>query len=336
MLNLRPGKNRQKLLRLVAASAFLLFVSLINAQAQLSFADFVQQDGTQRNFSFTNNVTSGSLDHITPAGETITGNPILFRYVGVTLPLGNYPTGLRGFQDAHLTISATTTTTGTDNSGNVSQPISGLTTILITRDTPYNGGTVLLRVEIASTGAGLPASGPYPAQPASSTTIEMGGTSGGDSPTFGGSTPGQSVRFSSDFVDFTQTNTRAFSIGMSGLSAPFSLDANGFLQTLAGSGNGSFSSDPRPFYNPPTAAAVNIGGRVVNTVGNGVRRAQVTLTNADGSTRIITTNSFGYYNFDGVNAGQTVIVSVSAKRYIFSPRIVSVSSDLTNLDFTAQ
>lgn len=333
MLNLRFQGNGRKLWQFAAAFSLLLFVSVITAHAQLLFADFNQQDGTQQNFIFTNNTTNGTFSTV-PGG-----NPISFRYQGVSgLPAGSYPVGLVGFQDAHLSITnATTTATGTNISSNTTQPINGLITILITRDTPFNGGTVLLRVEIASTSAGLPASGVYPAQPASASTTDLSGTTGGDSFTFSGSTSlsGQSIRFTSDFLDFTQTTSRAFAINFSGLSTPFALNANGFLNSLLTPGGGSFSSNPRPFYNPPTAASVNIGGRILTADGRGVSRARVSLTDASGVTRTITSNSFGYYRFEGVEAGQTVIVSVTSKRYTFTSQVVSVANDLTGLNFTS-
>jgi hypothetical protein len=258
--------------------------------------------------------------------------------VGINgLPAGNYPAGLENFQSATLNIfNATTSTLGTSVSGNTAQPIDNSIIIVITRDTPFMGNNVLLRVEIASTTVGLPASGPYPALPASTTATDLFGTTGGSQATFGGSTPGQSIRFTSDFIDFTQTNIRSLSIGLTGLSTPFSLNVNNILNTFTASGTGSFSTDITPTYNPPTAASVNIGGRVMNAAGRAVAGARVSLIDSNGTAHIVISNSFGYYRFGGVGAGQTVVVSVSAKRYAFSPQIVSVSNELTDLNFTAQ
>jgi hypothetical protein len=48
------------------------------------------------------------------------------------------------------------------------------------------------------------------------------------------------------------------------------------------------------------------------------------------------TNPFGYYRFTNVEVGQTYIFSVDHKRYTFEPRTISLSDDLTDLDFTPQ
>ncbi len=85
----------------------------------------------------------------------------------------------------------------------------------------------------------------------------------------------------------------------------------------------------------PVAANVALGGRV--TVGkNGLARARVTLTDGSGETRTVITSSFGYYRFDELEAGQTYIISVNHKRYLFAPQVVSLFEDLTELDFMAE
>ena len=85
----------------------------------------------------------------------------------------------------------------------------------------------------------------------------------------------------------------------------------------------------------PTAAGVNIGGRVVRADGQGISRARVVLTDSSGNSRTSLTSSFGYYNFEDVEAGQTVIVSVAHKQYLFvNPTLVlNVGESITNADF---
>lgn len=85
----------------------------------------------------------------------------------------------------------------------------------------------------------------------------------------------------------------------------------------------------------PTAAAVTIGGRVL-AGRRGVARARVTLTGINGETRTALTNPFGYYRFEAVGAGETYVFNVHSKRYSFNPLIVTLTEELTNLDFTAQ
>lgn len=85
----------------------------------------------------------------------------------------------------------------------------------------------------------------------------------------------------------------------------------------------------------PTAAAVSIGGRVTDAGGRGVGNAVVTLVDMAGLTRTARTNPFGYYSFDAVQAGQTYIVSVQAKRHRFAPQVVNAGDDLTEVNFVS-
>ncbi|MBS1793094.1 MAG: SBBP repeat-containing protein [Acidobacteria bacterium] len=85
----------------------------------------------------------------------------------------------------------------------------------------------------------------------------------------------------------------------------------------------------------PTAAAVSVGGRVADAGGRGLGSATVVLTAADGTSRSARTNSFGYYRFDYVAAGQTVTAAARLKGYRFEPRVVTVTDELTDVDLTA-
>jgi hypothetical protein len=88
---------------------------------------------------------------------------------------------------------------------------------------------------------------------------------------------------------------------------------------------------------PPSAASATLGGRVLSADGIGISRANVTLTNGAGVSRSVTTNSFGYYRFDEVPVGETYIVEVNSKKYLFtdSPRVVNVQDNITDADFRA-
>jgi hypothetical protein len=87
----------------------------------------------------------------------------------------------------------------------------------------------------------------------------------------------------------------------------------------------------------PTAANVSVGGRISTNDGTGISRVNVTLTNGAGVSRSATTNSFGYYRFDEVASGETYIITVNNKKYLFtnSPRVIVVQNELTDLDFVA-
>jgi len=82
-----------------------------------------------------------------------------------------------------------------------------------------------------------------------------------------------------------------------------------------------------------TAAPVSIGGRVAISTGQGLTNATVILTDGNGFTRTARTSSFGYYSFDEIPAGRTYIISVDSRNYTFSPQIISVVDNLTDVDF---
>ncbi|MGI8639174.1 MAG: carboxypeptidase regulatory-like domain-containing protein [Pyrinomonadaceae bacterium] len=87
---------------------------------------------------------------------------------------------------------------------------------------------------------------------------------------------------------------------------------------------------------PPTAASVSVSGRVLSAAnGRGVFGARVTLVDANGATRYAMTNPFGYYRFNEVAAGETYIFTATHKRYQFAPQVVSVTEELTELNFVA-
>lgn len=88
----------------------------------------------------------------------------------------------------------------------------------------------------------------------------------------------------------------------------------------------------------PTAANVSISGRVVTSKGSGIRNATVTLTDVNGSTLTARTSTFGYYRFEEVRVGETYVMSVASKRFRFVPadRILTVTDELTDVDFVAQ
>lgn len=83
-----------------------------------------------------------------------------------------------------------------------------------------------------------------------------------------------------------------------------------------------------------TAAHVAIEGRVVNAYNNGIGSAQVLLTDQNGQVRALQTNQFGYFVFQEIPAGETYIISVRHKNYVFTPQIISANDDVENLLIT--
>ena len=87
----------------------------------------------------------------------------------------------------------------------------------------------------------------------------------------------------------------------------------------------------------PTAAPASVSGRVINAQGRGIARARIVITDSTGQTHFVTTNPFGFYRIDSLNAGEIYIFQVVGKQYQFANPIqtVSVNQDLTDVNFTA-
>lgn len=87
----------------------------------------------------------------------------------------------------------------------------------------------------------------------------------------------------------------------------------------------------------PTASNVFIEGRVISASGAGIRNVVVTLEDSNGQIRTAVTGGFGYYRFEDIAAGQSVILSVSAKRFTFSKPVyfITPEDNLSGIDFFA-
>jgi hypothetical protein len=87
-----------------------------------------------------------------------------------------------------------------------------------------------------------------------------------------------------------------------------------------------------------TAANAAISGRVTTADGRGIRNAKVTITGDSlPQMRVASTSSFGYFTFDGLQTGQTYVVTVNSKRYTFSvpSHVVSLIDNVVDVDFVA-
>lgn len=88
--------------------------------------------------------------------------------------------------------------------------------------------------------------------------------------------------------------------------------------------------------NSPTAANASVEGRIFNSNGRAVTRAQISMTDSAGQTRQTSTNGLGYFRFDDVPAGETYIFRVNAKGYQPTNIIRNVAEDLTDLNIILQ
>ncbi|MDQ4120665.1 MAG: carboxypeptidase-like regulatory domain-containing protein [Acidobacteriota bacterium] len=84
-----------------------------------------------------------------------------------------------------------------------------------------------------------------------------------------------------------------------------------------------------------TASSVSVSGRIMSGR-RVISNARVFLTNQNGETKTALTNSFGYYRFGDVQAGGTYVLNVSSKRYNFSPQVITINEEMSDLNFIAQ
>lgn len=116
------------------------------------------------------------------------------------------------------------------------------------------------------------------------------------------------------------------------------------LTASYGSGN-AFSSRPNDrvgifpesaFSFAPRGPA-NVCGRVKVRKGRAIAAATLTATSGRGDLFVTRTATFGYYCFIGLSAGETYIITVSARGYYFPEpnEVIIPFEDVYGLDFEA-
>lgn len=302
---------------LICALFVVFFTALVSTtRAQTTtFAQFLQFSASQ-DFVFTNNTTNADFRTITG------GSSVLFIYSNIS----GLHSSLQGGQSAHLFITPTTTTAPSTLSGSaLTQPLNQTVVIRIIRDTPTP----------PTVGVGLRTNLLTATISTNTATPSITGTDTGNSGTFSVTTPDHTVVFTSDFLSFATTTQRNLALSFSSVQPTFAQGTNNFLQSFTAAGTGTFASNPVPIALGPTAASVSVSGRVLAPSGQGVSGARVLLTESDGSTRMSLTNAFGYYSFSDISAGQTAVLSVNSKRYSFESQVITVTEDISDLNFTA-
>jgi hypothetical protein len=81
----------------------------------------------------------------------------------------------------------------------------------------------------------------------------------------------------------------------------------------------------------PTAAQVGVSGRVLSADGHAIRGAHVTLDDGTGHPMTAISNAFGYYRFSEVQSGRTYILNAITRGYTFTPRVLSVNDELSDI-----
>lgn len=315
-MNLINTKSKITRLSSIAVVFGMLFLSsFLTAYGQTTtFAQFFERTGSQ-DFVFTNNTTSASFSAV--GG----GSPIFFIYSNIA----NLDASLTGIQSAHLFVTTTTNQSASTVGTNFTQPLNQITTVQIIRDTPtpigvgHSARTNLLTAVFSTAG----------------NTPGIVGSIGGSSATLSATTPGHLVSFTSDFLLFGATIERNMAFSFSSVAPTLALGSGNFLQSWTAAASGTFASNPPPTIFLVTAASVSLSGRVLTSKGSGLRNAQVLLTDMNGRVRTVVSNAFGNFMFDGLESGQSYVVSVKSKQFTFSPKFVSLGDNLSGLELTA-
>jgi hypothetical protein len=108
---------------------------------------------------------------------------------------------------------------------------------------------------------------------------------------------------------------------------------------LEGGGTGQIAGGWGIEFLVPTAAQASISGRVTTADGIAIRNAEVTVTGNTLQTPLrVSTSSFGYFTFDGLQTGETYVVTVNSRRYIFQTpsQVISLTDNVSDLDFVAE
>ncbi len=141
---------------------------------------------------------------------------------------------------------------------------------------------------------------------------------------YGGPTPVHALALTSFAID-------------KGLNFGFTTDQRGFTRPFddPAISNASNGTDIGAYERlSPTAANVSIQGRVTDENGRGIPGTALYLTIQTGEVLVARTNPFGYYRFAEVEAGQTGIITLNSKSYIFAPFVLNITDSISDLNFT--
>jgi hypothetical protein len=228
------------LLATTIAAVGLAALSAPTFALPVTFAQFSQSHSGSP-FVFTNNTTSPNNLELT---ATV---PVNFEFLvanGAGVPPN---TDIA----ATLVVTAIANPAATVVGHTVLQPFSSIT-MTFTANTPIHGQTNLLTVDSSTTGTLIGSTGAHSAS-------LNGDSSGGDT-----------VVFSSAFLDFGSTTSRDFDLSFSSLNPALTVAPNttghkvkGYPESFTTSGTGTFGSDPAPSFGEPEpspALALLVGG----------------------------------------------------------------------------
>jgi hypothetical protein len=107
---------------------------------------------------------------------------------------------------------------------------------------------------------------------------------------------------------------------------------------VQGAGAGQLAGGWGIEFLTPTAAQASIAGRVTTADGMAIRNAEMVLTGNSLTTPLrVTTSSFGYFTFDGLQTGETYVLTVNSRRFTFQApsRVITLTDNALDIDFIA-
>lgn len=181
------------------------------AQNSVTFAQFKEADNSPLGlFVFTNNAGGSAL--------TVTNGAVVFDFLnGISgAPVGDQAAIL----NIVSSVSGIATTSGTAPKVSVDQPLG--TGFISFRRISDNKN--LLTVSFSGD--------------------LKGSINGHGASVNGSSSVGDTVIFTSDFLNFSQTQSRTLAMSLSGINPALGIDANGYLNSFTADGTGTFSATP--------------------------------------------------------------------------------------------
>ena len=134
-----------------------------------------------------------------------------------------------------------------------------------------------------------------------------------------------------------EANGLLLNLKFNAVGAPGSVSPLTFERMMFNEGDpGTLATDGMVQLSGAGANQAEITGRLLNSTGQGIPNARVTLTDTAGETRSIMSNSFGVYRFGGLQVGQTFTISVESRKTVFTPLTVSVTGQSVNVDMIAE
>jgi hypothetical protein len=77
---------------------------------------------------------------------------------------------------------------------------------------------------------------------------------------------------------------------------------------------------------------------VTTADGTAIRNAEMVLTGNSLATPLrVSTSSFGYFTFEGLEIGETYVLTINSRRFTFQQpsRVISLTDNATGIDFIA-